>query len=325
MAGSALMILHGLRARSLVITNTGSCPSAARYSHPGPTSPGPVPGPGGVWGHRSSSVPRGTECDGHGLDRVATAGSDVGARAASNRSRRLGPALASRPHRSPLGLCRDDPADHAFVPGADELGRALRRGEPHGLDVAVAHRTGADAKAVDGEVVVLVAVVADLDRHRGAGRDLQDLRLEPVVPHDQPQRPRRCGARPNLARCRLPLPAAREHDDEPDGDPGSYQHPQATHLNPSRSVLVASQTLGLPADRVVTRRYRVRWSPASRAGLTGARRWYGQGASVEPTGPTRLGQDLTAASPSGDDHGDVAAYRSAVRTAATPTRRLSAW
>src|SRR5215213_920226 len=83
--------------------------------------------------------------------------------AASNRSRRLGPALASRAHRSPLGLCRDNPADHAFVPGADELGRALRRGEPHGFDVAVAHRTGADAKAVDREVVVLVVVVADLD------------------------------------------------------------------------------------------------------------------------------------------------------------------
>ena len=33
------MILHGLRAGSSVVTNTGCCPSAARRSHPGPSGP----------------------------------------------------------------------------------------------------------------------------------------------------------------------------------------------------------------------------------------------------------------------------------------------
>jgi hypothetical protein len=41
MAESAVMILHGFRAHSLVVTDTGCCPSAARRSHPGPSDHNP--------------------------------------------------------------------------------------------------------------------------------------------------------------------------------------------------------------------------------------------------------------------------------------------
>src|SRR5919106_2290501 len=87
-------------------------------------------------------------------------------------------------------LGRDDLADHPLMPGAAELRRALRRSEPDGRHVAVVHRTGADVEAGDREVVVLLAVVADLERHRRARRDPQDRRLEPGVLHDDPDRAR---------------------------------------------------------------------------------------------------------------------------------------
>jgi hypothetical protein len=39
MAGSAVMILHGLWVGSPLVTDTGCCPSAARRSYPGPAGP----------------------------------------------------------------------------------------------------------------------------------------------------------------------------------------------------------------------------------------------------------------------------------------------
>jgi hypothetical protein len=65
--------------------------------------------------------------------------------------RRLGSTISSL-GATGRSLGRDNLADHALMPRATELRRALAHGEPHGHHVAVVHRAGADVEAVDREV-----------------------------------------------------------------------------------------------------------------------------------------------------------------------------